>query len=182
MSSGLALSKGVDPNPVFVRTKNASIRLWPLPKIRSPFSRLVSPSAKDQAGEVATQNLNSPNSNDNSADSPSPAPKRAFSPSSQRSHPSAQESLQQLDESLQRIGIDPQRVSLIRRVEAVNLADDPLALEQYFQSPAAPLTHPNQQAPASSYYVSQANPATQPTRLPKATKANTISCPSAGIS
>lgn len=49
--------------------------------------------------------------------------------------PTPQESLQQLDESLQRVGINPQSVSLIRRVQFLSLADDPLALEQYFQSP-----------------------------------------------
>jgi hypothetical protein len=49
--------------------------------------------------------------------------------------PTPQESLQQLEESLQRVGINPQSLSLIRRVQLLNLSDDPLALEEYFQSP-----------------------------------------------
>jgi hypothetical protein len=46
--------------------------------------------------------------------------------------------LQQLDRTLQQLGINPESVSLNRRVELLRLADNPAALQQYFQPSFAP--------------------------------------------
>jgi|SRR5271156_357428 len=87
----------------------------------------------------------------------------------QVSSPNAQEELQQLDRTLQQLGINPQTVSLIRRVELLRLANDPAALEQYFQSAAGIATQipsaaaaspPQTQAAGSSSNDSTYAPAT----------------------
>jgi hypothetical protein len=132
------------------------------PKDTVTLSGLVSPLSKNPEAQVAAQDLSSSGSVNKNIASSSPARKPDSSIPSQGFHSSAQQSLQQLDESLQRMGIDPQRISLIRRVEALNLADDPLALEQYFRSSASPVPQANQQTPGSSSYVGS-NQSTKPT-------------------
>jgi hypothetical protein len=65
-------------------------------------------------------------------------PKSSKSTAVQPTSVSAQEQLQQLDRTLQQLGINPESVSLIRRVELLRLANNPAALEQYFQSSFPP--------------------------------------------
>ena len=93
----------------------------------------------------------------------------------QASSVTAQEQLQQLDRTLQRLGINPQTVSLIRRVELVGLANDPAALEQYFQSPTSPA------GPATSVPSAAAASSTQPQVAGSASNSSTAA-PAAGQS
>ena len=65
-------------------------------------------------------------------------PKTSKAAATQASSVTAQEQLQQLDRTLQQLGINPESVSLIRRVELLRLADNPAALQQYFQPSFAP--------------------------------------------
>ena len=65
-------------------------------------------------------------------------PKTSKAVAAQASSVTAQEQLQQLDRTLQQLGINPESVSLIRRVELLRLADNPAALQQYFQPSFAP--------------------------------------------
>ena len=77
-------------------------------------------------------------------------PKASKTAAAQASSVTAQEQLQQLDRTLQQLGINPESVSLIRRVELIRLANNPAALEQYFQSPSASTTGSASQGPSSA--------------------------------
>jgi hypothetical protein len=78
------------------------------------------------------------------------APEASKTAATQASSVTAQEQLQQLDRTLQQLGINPESVSLIRRVELIRLANNPAALEQYFQSPSASNTGSASQGPSSA--------------------------------
>jgi hypothetical protein len=80
-------------------------------------------------------------------------PKSLNTTAAQPSSVNAQEQLQELDRTLQQLGINPESVSLIRRVELLRLANDPAALQQYFQS------SPSTAAQGSRLSSTTANPA-----------------------
>jgi len=181
-SVGLALGEAVQPDTNVGQTSPRSLSPTDLetalpirenldgPRLATPqdtvtLSERTFPPSKDPGNPLATQIPGSEGSRDNGdtfltevtaqADDRAAAARKSTSPTlPQAAHPSAQESLQELDLSLQRIGIDPQRVSLIRRVEALNLANNPLALEQYFQASSstsvAPVNQPTASSPQSS--------------------------------
>src|ERR1700722_10035516 len=83
-------------------------------------------------------------------------PKSLKNTAAQPSSVTAQEQLQELDRTLQQLGINPEGVSLIRRVELLRLANDPAALEQYFQS------SPSTASQGSQLLSNAANPASPP--------------------
>jgi len=83
-------------------------------------------------------------------------PKSLKTSAAQPSSVTAQEQLQELDRTLQQLGINPEGVSLIRRVELLRLANDPAALEQYFQS------SPSTASQGSQLLSNAANPASPP--------------------
>jgi hypothetical protein len=80
---------------------------------------------------------------------------------------SAQQQLQELDRTLQQLGINPESVTLIRRVELLRLANDPAALQQYFQS--SPSTTAQGSQPSST--------AADPTSPPENVEANSANSP-----
>jgi hypothetical protein len=77
-------------------------------------------------------------------------PKTSKAAAAQAPSVTAQEQLQQLDRTLQQLGINPESVSLIRRVELLRLADNPAALQQYFQPSFTPSTGLSSLAPSST--------------------------------
>ena len=117
-----------------------------------------SPSNPVKREDLSNTAASNPNSNTASGAAPADdEPTNAAT--AQTSGPIAQESLQQLDRTLQQIGINPQSISLIRRVELLSFANDPLALEQYFRTPpagTAEVSRPSSTtaAPAPTYTVS----------------------------
>jgi hypothetical protein len=185
-SVGLALGETVNPDTNFVQTSAHSLPPTDLgtalpirenlegPRIAGPqdtvtLSERTFPPSKDPGNPLATQIPGSGGSGSNGdtfltqvtahAGDHAASTRKSTSPTSLRApHPSAQESLQELDLSLQRIGIDPQRVSLIRRAEALNLADDPLALEQYFQASVTSVAESNQPAAPSTLQTISSEP------------------------
>jgi|HubBroStandDraft_2_1064218.scaffolds.fasta_scaffold95407_2 hypothetical protein len=94
-------------------------------------------------------------------------PKSSNTTGGQPSSVNAQEQLQELDRTLQQLGINPESVSLIRRVELLVLANNPAALQQYFQS------SPSNAAQNSQLSPNTANPATpSETTVPAANSPN----------
>jgi hypothetical protein len=85
-------------------------------------------------------------------------PKTSKAVAAQASSVTAQEQLQQLDRTLQQLGINPESVSLIRRVELLRLADNPAALQQYFQPSFAPSARLSSLAPSSTTVQSASAP------------------------
>jgi hypothetical protein len=85
-------------------------------------------------------------------------PKTSKAAVTQASSVTAQEQLQQLDRTLQQLGINPESVSLIRRVELLRLADNPAALQQYFQPSFAPSAGLRSLAPSSTAVQSASSP------------------------
>jgi hypothetical protein len=77
-------------------------------------------------------------------------PKSSKSTAVQPTSVNAQEQLQQLDRTLQQLGINPESVSLIRRVELLRLADNPAALEQYFQPSSSSNAGSNSETPSGT--------------------------------
>lgn len=101
-------------------------------------------------------------------------PKSSNTTGSQPSSVNAQVQLQELDRTLQQLGINPESVSLIRRVELLRLANDPAALQQYFQS------SPSSAAQSSQLSSTTANPAS-PSEIALPNLANSPKTPAATL-
>src|ERR1700733_3684901 len=85
-------------------------------------------------------------------------PKSSNTTGGQPSSVNAQEQLQELDRTLQQLGINPESVSLIRRVELLVLANNPAALQQYFQPSFTPSAGLSSLAPSSTAAQSASAP------------------------
>ena len=101
-------------------------------------------------GAAGSYNVLNAKSGSNPSAVSSAMPEASKTAAAQASSVTAQEQLQQLDRTLQQLGINPESVSLIRRVELIRLANNPAALEEYFQSPSASTTGSASQGPSSA--------------------------------